>query len=438
MPRKALPGPSEDAASLPDLQAALNLKGKADDVRRLAAIARIDKSIAVDLCRRALKEGSKPLQVKALELLPEVGDPGEAERVGLEWCAMKDRSLRKAALLALRTATSDAALDLMLEMLDDLAEPCGDTVDTVLAEMPHPKATARFLKVIDSALAALPPPPGPLKKGAKKAESDAWRKAKTAYEGQQEHLVRLVGILSRRKDDKNRKLLVKKLVELTRHPDSFVRATAIEGLQPFGPEVKEVLPALIDALGDPDSTVVGAAVHALIRYPAAKRDIAIPRLLEVMERTARVRLRTRRGLLPPSRSHGSHGKAILKLLRLGLVDETRFWLRYQTTSTIQQLATAARPLVPELLHALAAGTEVYNLSDILPTIDPEGTAAIPGLTDLLGHKEPDIRRSVLYTLRSYGPRAKSAVPVIEKLTKDRSNRVRNAAKHALIAIRGSV
>src|SRR5579862_9859754 len=112
MPHKASPGPSADETSLPSLQAVLNLKGNAADAQRLAAIARIDKSIGVDLCRRALKDGSKPLQVQALELLPEVGDPGEAERVGLEWCGVKDRSLRKAALRALRTAKSDAVLDL--------------------------------------------------------------------------------------------------------------------------------------------------------------------------------------------------------------------------------------------------------------------------------------------------------------------------------------
>src|SRR5262249_20044087 len=76
--------PAVGRAVLPDLRAGLDLQGKVIDARKLWAICLIDPKEGAEWCRKAIKEGNATLRVQALERLPEVGKPGEAEKAGLE------------------------------------------------------------------------------------------------------------------------------------------------------------------------------------------------------------------------------------------------------------------------------------------------------------------------------------------------------------------
>ena len=56
-----------------------------------------------------------------------------------------------------------------------------------------------------------------------------------------------------------------------------VRAQAVRALGNVGPEIPEVVPALIKALGDPDPGIRGQAALALLKFGPAAKD-AIPAL----------------------------------------------------------------------------------------------------------------------------------------------------------------
>src|SRR5262249_32785877 len=73
-------------AALPELLADLDIaEGDVGDARRLQAICRIDKTLGLELTRKALAEGSVKMVVQALESLPEVASREEAEKAGLEY-----------------------------------------------------------------------------------------------------------------------------------------------------------------------------------------------------------------------------------------------------------------------------------------------------------------------------------------------------------------
>ena len=62
------------AAILVNLATGQVLFAKAPDARRLEVICKLDRARGLELCRKAVKEGSVALRVKALELLPDVSE----------------------------------------------------------------------------------------------------------------------------------------------------------------------------------------------------------------------------------------------------------------------------------------------------------------------------------------------------------------------------
>jgi HEAT repeat protein len=421
--------PALGKTALPRLLADLNLTGKGADARRLQAICLIDPNTGADLCRRALKEGNMPVRVQALFCLIDVGKPGEAEQVALDFANDKLGQLSLNGIVALGRCTSQAALDCLIgRLLDPKIEssPNSHLVEHALIDFPNPDATPRLLKELATILATLPAPAAKPKKGGKKAATGADKPRRDALG----RISRLLAVLSHRKDE-HRAAVAKAIIPLARHPEDDVRAKAYAALGKLGPVTKDVVPALIAGINDPAKEVHAAALEALKEIPVDQRGAAVPDLLKVLmkgkldEDPAYDAIQSLVGL--PER----HDKAILEYLRGALRTEKRWYVLWSMEEVIKEMGPRACPLTGDLLNNLKTWVIYWDCEELFIKIDPEGKTAIPGLTALLGDRKAAVRGNALQALGSYGGRAKAAVPTIMKLLKDKNAQVKERVANAL-------
>src|SRR5262249_52962542 len=157
---------------LRELEESLDLQGSEDDADKLEEICELDEGRGSRLCRRVLKEGGAALRAKALELLPRVGKPGEAEAAALRGLAgtresrgerEEESELWEQACRLLASSTSDEVLEELIALLDRWNLEPNEAMET-LARLPHPKTTDRLLQELDRVMAALAvaPDPSPL------------------------------------------------------------------------------------------------------------------------------------------------------------------------------------------------------------------------------------------------------------------------------------
>lgn len=417
--------PAAGRAVLPDLTERLDLKGKAADARRLKAVCKIDPKLGADLCRRALDGGSVPVRVAALTCLPVVGRPGEAEQAGLPLLRDKNIDLRGAALRALCHATGDEALEALVEALVGDGWMPWATRD-LLAKVPHPKATARLAREIQTRVADLTPPAS--KKGGKRLTA-ANREER---ERQISVITLCVETMAARKDDPQAAL--RALLPLTRHEEPELRVAALHGLGAVGALTPEVRRAFEAELATPKGEVAAAAVDGLALLPPERREPFVPRLLALLadpnldEDVAHPAIL----LLPAHR--GRYGKTILERLLVQL-RRKEWWPRDAVLDAVKDLGTAAAPLLPDLLQSMR-DTKDHNWEDVFAAVEPEGTAAVPALVAALKDRSARARVDALEGLSGYKERARAAEAAVEKLLQDRDRHVRQWAEIALKAIRG--
>ncbi|HEY7154700.1 MAG TPA: hypothetical protein VH575_12130 [Gemmataceae bacterium] len=387
---------------LPDLLAQLDLKGNVADARRLRAVCKIDPKIGAELVRKALREGNSTLKFQALECLPDVGEPGEAEKVGLEMWKETNIETRVRALHALRKATGNEALEVLIQALLEGHRYVGAARE-VLAELPHPRATERLLREMEQRVAALPPAVPKPKKGAKTAVVKAAADAEQARGKAIQKLCRVIETLGGRKDSKNQRVL-RSLLDLTHRAEDdanfAMAAAAVEALNRFPPKLREAaLPTLLERAADPDSNE--DVVHGIARM-----------LSEHMPR---------------------FGDKILALLH-SLLRSKIYSVRGAALHALVEIGPAARKLLPEILESVKKGENETDFEEVLIDIEPEGTTAIPALIEMLGERNVCVRASALNGLTAYGPKARAAEPHVAKLLKDR--KVKFMAEVALAAIKG--
>jgi HEAT repeat protein len=426
--------PAVGRGVLPDLLVKLNLqKGGNADARRLRAICKIDPKLGAELVRKGLSEGSRALKVQALECLPDVGRPGEAEKAGLALCKEKEKSVRMAALRALRKATRDEALEVLIQALleDDWQIP--QLAQEVLAELPHPKATERLLRETEERTAALPPPVPKPKKGAKKEARKAAEKAEEARQSSIERLGRFIEVLSARKEARNARVL-QTLLALARHSENEVRQEALQALGNWGNEFKEVLPVLIAAIDDPDGGVAIAAIEAVSNLAPEKREELIPTLIErVRAPKAHVGVvYSVVGMLPGHMPR--FGETILDLMRQ-LLKSKDGSLRSCVIEALSEIGPPARECLPQIFAELKSSDDSTSYENIFVNIEQEGTTSIPALIALLKERKA-VRCNALEGLEGYGPKARAAEELVTKLTKDRDWLVKHKAESTLAAIKG--
>jgi HEAT repeat protein len=417
---------------LPDLLAKLDLTGKTADARRLRAICKIDPKIGAELCRKGLSEGSPALKIQALECLPDVGEPGEAEQVGFRLCSDKKKEVRLAALSALRRATGDEALQTLLEALGHEDAEIHERALKVLSELPHPRTTERLLREVKERASALPPPVAKPKKGAKKDAIKAAQESETVREKAVYQVSRFLATVGWRRENKNREV-IETLLTMAGHSDKEVRRAAVAALAQMGPETSEVVPKLTEALNDSEFLVVNEAVKSLIRFAPEHRERAIPVLMERARdaENGAIVANDIAAILPAHMDR--YANAILSLLRQMLKNRD---LQPIAVHALEEIGPAARGLLPDLLAILESGEGNANFGNVFAHIEPEGTTSIPALVQLLGDRNTRVRFFALQGLMGYGPKAQAAEPLINKLLKDRDWSVKYTAEMALKAITG--
>lgn len=391
--------------------------GKAADAKRLCALCRDDPAAGRDLCRQALKDGSKAMRIAALECLPDLGEPGEAERVALSLVHGKSRPLRLAALWALRAARSDEALELLLDIVltpTDTEEL--EVAHHALSLMPHRGATARLLAELESRRQALP------RAGTKSAQ-------------QIDQVRQLLEALGDRPDKKSD--IVTALMEFVRHPSAAVRATAMFALGQQGPATPEVLPVVFADLCDRNEDTAARAVDTLSRFPAKALQAALPAIIELcLDPTRRERTLTEAlGLLSLQPEYVA--EHLLPQLA-PLLRQTRFpRVQHAVFRFLIGIGAQAKPLLAELLEWIrqpTTDTEPHLLFRLLEAVDPEGEQAIPALLNLVQNARPKFKVCPIYVLGMYGRKAARAVPALRPLLHSPSGDVKEAVEYALESI----
>jgi HEAT repeat protein len=434
-----------------DLLQRLNLHGKTGDVRRLGLLCRIDPAIGADLCWKALKDSSLAVRVKALESLPTLNQPVQAEKAALELCTDKTSEIRAAALSALRIATSPEALDRLLEAGDDRVESVRSSAASALGPLPNPQAMPRLLQELQTAVNELERVAAkkekPDKKAAKPAKGAKGAKPapkkdpnKAAREKAVQKVCWLVGILGDRQDA-DRQPAAEAVLPLTRHADVSIRTTAIQALGGIGPVAENVMPVLLAAIAKrKDVRTALAALVALERIEPTRRGAALPVLLNLLDQ----------GKIDPSlkaqaiRTLPGHTEAYEEeiLPRLGkLWKQTHYLIRGAVLTALVQMGPAARSVLPVLLADMINGNYWFFYHQggpsVFETVDPDGQVVIPILIEGLQSKKGPQVVAALAGLRTYGSKAQSAIPAVSKLLDHKEGHVRVLAEQILAAIHPS-
>lgn len=451
--REALPALGK--AVLPDLERSIDLQGKTLDARRLQSICLIDSKVGLEYCRKALEGGSSALKVKALECLPDVAPVAEAEKAAMALIDDKEAEVRAAAIGALRIAKSTEAFEKVLDATRDRSEGVIQAAFNALEGMAYPDTTPRLLAELDNQLNNLTPIPKSVKETKKAttkkpaktpkkpaktaAETPEQQKARKARARELNRASRLVQALGGRKD-KHSPDAATAIIPLVKHKETDVSIPAVIALGKIGTVTKEVLPTLIETVQAKDRGLSLLAVQAIAEIPPEDRGPAAETIFEVIKTPkgeSEDKVRAAIGCLPGFVK--KQEKEVLALLNTQLEHKEK-WRREAALEACGKIGTSASPLLAEILEAIkksgtGGGYYYYYYSwrnlAVLTRIDPDGRESIPALLEWLSGKNVGQRTIALRLLGEYGPRAKTAIPLIVPLTEDREYWVKTAAEAAL-------
>ncbi len=323
---------------VPELVRALDLGGKQTDARRLEAVCAIDGKVGLELCRKAIAGGSKPVRTQALTCLAAL-DPAEAERHALAVLSEKlPLEVRNAALRALGGSMSDAALDTLLAVLEAEHgwEPAYGAFEA-LAKLKHPQTTRRLLQLLERLLAER----AAAKKIRKKGKAAA---SKGSTEEKDYQLYQLLSILAERGAREE----VSAVLGVLRSPDADARTAAVRALNDVGPAARASVPDLLALLPDANPTVRAAAARALGNIGATAKP-AVPALAAALKDKVKL---VRAGAAGALGEIGPEAKEAVPVLVEAAGREKDVWTRYSMVRSLGEFGPAARAAVPLLTKLL--------------------------------------------------------------------------------------
>jgi HEAT repeat protein len=435
--------PALGVAILDELRASLHPDGKAPDARRLRAVCRIDPKTGAALCRQALLEGSPSLRAEALTRLPEVA-AGEAEEMGLKFHKDKNKDVRVAALRSLGTATSEEALTALLDGLDDPEYLAAWAAHDSLAAIRHPEAAARLLAELRRLLAILDEPAPKAAPGKAKGGKKALARTLSERESVRDRAYAVVSVLGKRKDGDLR-AAARTILPLLRDEECDDDSAPVKALGAFGPVIPEIVPALVDLLASKDDDRAVKAITILSDFPPAKWEAAIPALVNYVESGVRkYRYTPLEAFALLSKQTKRHADEVFRAAQAALrCRAARDCCGGQETvlEGLGNMGPRAKPLLPAVFDGfrraeLIVHSGLFKGHDAVARIDPAGNEAIPALIGLLDHKKPMPKVLALQSLAAYGPKARQAIPEIERLAAVKGGLVSLHAGEALAAIRG--
>jgi HEAT repeat protein len=434
--------PSAGHGVLAELQPGLNLNGKAADARRLRSLCRVDPETGAALCRVALNEGSVPLRVEALHRLAGVAGAHEAQKAGMTYREDRNRDVRTAAMIALQMGSGDEVLEILIAGLGDKEHQVTRAATSSLGAMDHPNATERLLKELETALVAIqsleskkiPTKAKPTKKSATASATTTDRAEWIA------RALRLMEALGERKDG-DRGAVAAAILPLIRQSEPDLRSVAAHALGSIGPITKELVPALAAVVADRKSDSAEYAMSVLTKYPAASRTAAIPALLKLANESKADKQQRIDALQILSEHLNDDTRAIVKTAQLMLADKSlqETYGRHKILQAIGKMGSRAKELLPTVFDAFRSAKEsnhygYYLSNNVVYGLDPEGTESIPVLIGLLDDRKDLTKALALQALRAYGPKAKAAVPAIERLAESKDHNTRTFAEQTLQAI----
>jgi HEAT repeat protein len=422
--------PSLGKAMLPELLSRFEPNGKAPDARRLRAVCKIDRAAGADLCRRVLGPAkprggpSVPVRAQALQALPDLVPPEEAEQAGLRFRDDRSVEVRAAALSALRTSSSDVALYTLMAGLFDADHLLNHMALNALAELPNPGATPRLIRELEKV--AAPFLPGPRDDGARALDRDAALNKSAC----------LATALGKRKQG-SRAAAARALIPLAACGDETLRRRVFQALTDLGPVTEEVAPALAAALRRARPSDRWPMMDRLTPFLEAYPDrLAPPVLAELKETPWSMWFGPApclEKLLPLADRYPAE---VLEVLREGAKTHNEPHA-VKLIEVALQLGPAARGLLPELARLLRAGfaTMPPALIPLFARLDDDGETALPLLIAGLKDHTDAARLYALKALACYGPRARAAADTIKWLLPiEPVEANREAAKETLRAI----
>ncbi|HTU19904.1 MAG TPA: HEAT repeat domain-containing protein [Gemmataceae bacterium] len=214
-----------------------------------------------------------------------------------------------------------------------------------------------------------------------------------------------------------------------------VRAEAAFALGHLGPDAKEARRPLLECLLDPDETVRYGAALSLGRIDPDFREAAGPLRDALHDASPMVQLAAIDSLIRMDKENiKEFAPILLALIGKAYAPGVRFRAAEGLTEFTPE---TAKSIEPWLTHELTNGDPEVRLeaATLLMRINPERTlpallSVLPGLNS----PNPTVRMKILGACGSLGPKAREAVPEIERLLYDGTPGVREEAIRALKAI----
>jgi HEAT repeat protein len=197
-------------------------------------------------------------------------------------------------------------------------------------------------------------------------------------------------------------LIVKGLPLLTARlfdPNVRVRLTALDALEPLGPDAAPAVTSLARSLLDPDRFVRWASARVLMKVGPYETDLTVPVLAK-------------------------------------LLCDIDLDVRRAAEATLGSFGPSAAAAVPALAAAALSGDEEQRIDALhsLEAIGAKAHSAIPSMAAALADGDARVREAAAQTLGAFGPAAKAAIPALERAVFDKSDAVRKAASDALLSI----
>jgi HEAT repeat protein len=206
------------------------------------------------------------------------------------------------------------------------------------------------------------------------------------------------------------------------------RRGAASYLGMLGATAKPAIPALLNALRDPEPEIRFPAARALEGISPGDERL-MPTFLGLLnDKAGNVRQAGALGL----QKYGPKASAAVPRLIWMLKNDYSLdqWASAQTLGIIGSNAVAAVPALTEALSVTNAYVRVCA-ARALWRIVHETKATIPVLSEAAGDEEVHTRRYAVSTLREMGPLASNSAPTLVKLLSDQDQTVRAAATNAL-------
>lgn len=239
--------------------------------------------------------------------------------------------------------------------------------------------------------------------------------------------------------------------------DPQVRMQAAYGLGDLGPGAADAVPALILALGDPETgqavadtlarvgPPAGPGLIAALRHPDAPvRARASFALRYLAKEVPEVMTALEPMLKDPSpevrhqaaRSLGWCGAGAVEHLEAALGDAHPS-VRWGAAYGLSLIGPAARQSLGAVLRLIADPDEFVQASAIwaLPAMGAVPEDVLPSLRRASRDPSPTVRRAVLETLERFGPSARDGLDLIENARRDPDENVRGAAEKARERVR---